>query len=87
MAPLQSGGNNELELLLRKVALTRDCRRMKIGDGGDGDDDDDDEFYGNYCAASVATYRTYYYRTRDPRFPPSIYDRPATILMFAHPHR
>jgi hypothetical protein len=42
MAPLQSGDNNELELLLRRVALTRDCRRMKTGD--DDDDDDDDDF-------------------------------------------
>lgn len=41
MAPLQSGGNNELELSPGKEAQTRDCRRMKA----DGDDDDDgDDF-------------------------------------------
>ncbi|KYN02799.1 hypothetical protein ALC62_06377 [Cyphomyrmex costatus] len=38
MAPLQSGGSNELELPLGKEAQTRDHRRMKAGDGGDGDD-------------------------------------------------
>ncbi|KYQ54580.1 hypothetical protein ALC60_06496 [Trachymyrmex zeteki] len=38
MAPLQSGGSNELELPLGKEAQTRDHRRMKTGDGDDGDD-------------------------------------------------
>lgn len=38
MAPLQSEGNNELELPPGKEAQTRDCRRMKAGDGDDGDD-------------------------------------------------
>ncbi|EGI64565.1 hypothetical protein G5I_06754 [Acromyrmex echinatior] len=38
MAPLQSGGSNELELPLGKEAQTRDHRRMKAG-GGDDDDD------------------------------------------------
>lgn len=38
MAPLQSGGSNVLELPPGKEALTRDCRRMKTGDGDDGDD-------------------------------------------------
>lgn len=38
MAPLQSGGSNELELPLGKEAQTRDRRRMKAGDGDDGDD-------------------------------------------------
>ncbi|KYM78920.1 hypothetical protein ALC53_10654 [Atta colombica] len=39
MAPLQSGGSNELELPLEKEAQTRDHRRMKAGDGDDDDDD------------------------------------------------
>lgn len=38
MAPLQSGGSNELELPLGKEAQTRDRRRMKAGDDDDGDD-------------------------------------------------
>lgn len=38
MAPLQSGGSNELELPPGKEAQTRDRRRMKSGDGDDGDD-------------------------------------------------
>lgn len=40
MAPLQSGGNNELELPLEKEVLTRDRRRMTTDDGDDDDDDD-----------------------------------------------
>lgn len=38
MAPLQSGGNNELELPPGKEVLTRDHRRMTTDDGDDGDD-------------------------------------------------
>ncbi|KYN32137.1 hypothetical protein ALC56_13515 [Trachymyrmex septentrionalis] len=38
MAPLQSGGSNELELPLGKEAQTRDHRRTKAGDGDDDDD-------------------------------------------------
>jgi len=39
MAPLQSGGSNELELPPGKEAQTRDQRQMKAGDGDDDDDD------------------------------------------------
>lgn len=38
MAPLQSGGNNELELPPGKEAQTRGRRRMKAGDDDDGGD-------------------------------------------------